>query len=91
MGQRVEVRWEGEGLRFEGSSADGAVRMASRQDGEGAGLRPMQTLAVALGGCIGMDVVSILQKMRQPLEDLWIEVEGRAGGRASATLSPRSP
>jgi len=73
MGQRVEVRWEGDGLRFAGSSADGTVRMASKQDGEGAGLSPMQTLAIALGGCIGMDVVSILQRMRQPVEGLWIE------------------
>jgi putative redox protein len=77
MGQRVEVRWEGDGLHFEGSSADGTVRMASKRDGDGAGLRPMQTLAIALGGCIGMDVVSILQRMRQPLEGLWIEVEGQ--------------
>lgn len=77
MGQRVEVRWQGEGLHFRGSSADGTVEMASKRDGEGAGLRPMQTLAIALGGCIGMDVVSILQRMRQPVEGLWIEVEGQ--------------
>ncbi len=76
MGQRVDVRWEGEGLHFAGSSADGTVRMASKLDGEGSGLRPMQALAVALGGCTGMDVISILQKMRQPLEALWIEVRG---------------
>ncbi len=81
MAQRVEVRWAGEGLRFEGTSADGTVQMASKLDGEGTGLRPMQALAVALGGCTGMDVVSILQKMRQPIEGLWIEVEGeRAEG-----------
>jgi putative redox protein len=77
MGQRVEVRWQGDGLRFEGSSADGTVRLASKIDGEGSGLRPMQLLAVALGGCTGMDVVSILQRMREPVEGLWIEVEGQ--------------
>jgi putative redox protein len=76
MGQRVEVRWEGDGLHFEGSSADGTVRMASKRDGGGVGLRPMQTLAIALGGCTGMDVLSILEKMRQPVEALWIEIEG---------------
>jgi len=76
MGQRVEVQWAGEGLRFEGRSADGTVQMAAKPDGEGSGLRPMQTLAVALGGCTGMDVISILRKMRQPVEGLRIEVEG---------------
>ena len=76
MGQRVEVRWTGEGMRFEGTSPDGTMRMASKLDGEGSGLRPMQALAVALGGCTGMDIISILQKMRQPVEGLWIEVEG---------------
>jgi putative redox protein len=76
MAQRVEVRWEGDGLHFTGSSADGTVEMASKRDGEGAGLRPMQALAIALGGCTGMDVLSILEKMRQPVEALWIEIEG---------------
>ena len=36
----------------------------------------MELLAVALAGCTGMDVVSILQKMRQPLEGLRVEVLG---------------
>ena len=76
MSQRVEVRWRGEGLYFDGRSADGAVQLASNLDGDGTGMRPMQMLAVALGACTGMDVVSILKKMRQPLEGLWIEVEG---------------
>jgi putative redox protein len=76
VGQRVEVEWAGEGMRFEGRSADGIVQMASRLDEEGAGMRPMQLLAAALAGCAGMDIVAILTKMRQPLEGLRIEVEG---------------
>ena len=36
----------------------------------------MELLAVALAGCTSMDVVSILQKMRQPLEALRVEVHG---------------
>lgn len=40
------------------------------------GMRPMETLLSALAGCSAMDVVSLLNKMRQPLEDLEIEVEG---------------
>jgi uncharacterized OsmC-like protein len=40
------------------------------------GMRPMETLLSALAGCSAMDVVSLLKKMRQPLEDLTIEVDG---------------
>lgn len=36
----------------------------------------MEALLVALGGCTGMDVVSILQKMREPLEGLEVEIAG---------------
>lgn len=40
------------------------------------GMRPMETLLSALAGCSAMDVVSLLNKMRQPLEGLEIEVNG---------------
>lgn len=51
------------------------------QGGGGTGFRPMQTLLAALCGCSGVDIVSILQKQRQPLTGLEIEVDGaRASG-----------
>lgn len=40
------------------------------------GMRPMETLLSSLAGCSAMDVVSLLNKMRQPLEGLEIDVEG---------------
>jgi len=49
--------------------------------GEGLGARPMELLLSALGGCAGIDVVGILTKQRQPIEDLAVTVEGeRAPG-----------
>jgi len=42
--------------------------------GTGAGPSPMQTVLIALAGCTGMDVVSILRKMRAPLDGLTISV-----------------
>lgn len=36
----------------------------------------METLATALAACTAMDVISILLKMRQPLEGLSVEVSG---------------
>jgi putative redox protein len=42
----------------------------------GRGPSPMEALLAALGGCTGIDVVSILQKMRAPLEGLEIQIAG---------------
>ena len=72
----VVVSWKKEGLLFEGATAHGRVDMASGLDKPGSGATPMELLAVALAGCTSMDVVSILQKMRQPLEELRVEVRG---------------
>jgi len=44
--------------------------------GTGRGFRPMQTLLAGLGGCSAIDVVLILQKSRQDLQDIQVEVEG---------------
>jgi putative redox protein len=72
----VVVRWKKKGLLLEGVTAHGRVNLASGQDGPGQGATPMELLAVALAGCTAMDVISILQKMRQPLESLRVEVQG---------------
>jgi len=50
--------------------ADGAV------GGENKGPRPKPLMLVALGGCTGMDVISILRKMRVEVESLRVRVEG---------------
>ena len=44
--------------------------------GEDKGPRPKVLMLTALAGCTGMDVVSILKKMRVEVEDLQIIVEG---------------
>ncbi len=38
------------------------------------GMRPMQLVLSALGSCSAIDVVQFLRKMRQPLEDIQMEV-----------------
>ncbi|WP_027003210.1 OsmC family protein [Hugenholtzia roseola] len=40
------------------------------------GLSPMQLLLAAIGGCSTIDIISILEKQRQPLVDIQIEIEG---------------
>lgn len=66
-------------VHFEGSNEDGnTVLIDGSPDigGEGKGLRPMQLLLISLASCSSMDVVTILRKMRQPLEDIQVEVMG---------------
>ena len=40
------------------------------------GVRPMQTLLMALGGCSGIDIVSILKKQRQQIDAFTMIVSG---------------
>jgi len=44
--------------------------------GEGGGMRPLQVFLSGLGGCTGMDVISILEKKRQDVRGLEVLVEG---------------
>jgi len=76
VGEPVTLTWKNEGLRFEGVTANGTVDLASGLDPAGSGNYPMELLSVALGGCTAMDVLSILTKMRQPVEAFSIEVSG---------------
>ena len=48
--------------------------------GEDKGPRPKPFMLVALGGCTGMDVISILKKMRVEVEDFNVKVEGELNG-----------
>lgn len=72
----VRVTWRREGLLFEASTPHGTFALASGLDEPGNGVTPMETLATALASCTAMDVLSILVKMRQPLEEFRVEVSG---------------
>jgi len=62
----VELTWDGD-LRFRGRAGPAAVVVDS--DGS-AGPSPVQALALALAGCMSVDVVHILERGRQPLRGL---------------------
>lgn len=42
--------------------------------GEGKGFRPMEMLLVGLGGCSGIDMVNVLKKQKELLEDIKIKI-----------------
>jgi putative redox protein len=71
----INTTWENE-MQFVGTNQAGAtVRMGSSDTEPGVG--PMQLLLIALAGCTGMDIVSILQKKRIDLKDMQIKVRGK--------------
>lgn len=68
-----------DGMQFVGEAESGhAIVMDGPPDvgGKNTGLRPMELLLIGLGGCSGMDVVSILKKKRQKVSGLVMNVGG---------------
>ena len=67
------------GMQFVASSDSGhAVVMDADQDvgGNNTGSRPMELLLMGLGGCSGMDIISILKKKKQEISGLEAIVRG---------------
>ena|SRR5688572_12666635 len=64
---------------FEARDSNGhIVRMDTSPEtgGENFGNRPMQLLLIALGGCSGIDIISILRKQRQDVQGFSAHIEG---------------
>lgn len=65
-------------FNFEAKNEDGKTVLmdaAPAIGGNNNGVRPMQLLLMGLGGCSAIDVVLILKKQKQEIEDLQIEIE----------------
>ncbi|GBF12079.1 OsmC family protein [Tepidibacillus infernus] len=74
---KMNVAWKGN-MAFEGTGQSGhsvLLDAAPQVGGENKGPRPMETVLIGLGGCTGMDVVSILKKMRQDIETFDMEID----------------
>ncbi|HTT68041.1 MAG TPA: OsmC family protein [Gemmatimonadales bacterium] len=71
--KRISLRWQ-HGMAFEGGP-EGKPPIAVDGDGK-TGPGPMDTLLVALAACTASDVVSILEKMRLPVQAMTVDVVG---------------
>lgn len=73
----AQVTWTGPGMRLVGE-ANGSPGMVIDSKGgtygEHTGPTPMELILLGLAGCTGMDVISIMAKMRQPMTNLQILV-----------------
>lgn len=64
---------------FEAKDANGHALITDTSPqggGTNAGVRPMQLLLMALGGCSGIDVAMILKKQRQEITGFKMEIAG---------------
>lgn len=75
---KINARWHGQRKFVAEGASDYAVTIDAKPEagGTGAGARPMELLLMGLAGCTGIDVTMILERMREPLEGLDIEVSG---------------
>lgn len=79
MSETIKTNWKGNmAFEWEVNGHKVMIDAVEKVGGENKGPRPKPFMLAALGGCTGMDVVSILKKMRvtDMLADLNIEVSG---------------
>ncbi len=72
----AKVTWH-KGLSFTGTADSGYVlNLGGKKSvgGDGDGFLPMELFAIGLAGCTGMDVISIMEKMRQKVTAFEVKV-----------------
>lgn len=72
---QVTTTWKGKML-FESTNPSGEtilINAGEENGGEGAGLRPKALMLSSLAGCSGLDVASLLEKMKLEVSDFKIE------------------
>lgn len=72
----TQVKYEG-GMSFVGRSASGhpvTMDASAQVGGQDAAARPVEVLISSLGGCTGMDVISLLRKMKTVPREFSIEI-----------------
>jgi putative redox protein len=76
---RIELNRLNDAFHFSAENENGnTMHLDASQNigGTNQGMRPMQTLLAAMGGCSAIDIINILKKQRQDLKDLKITVTG---------------
>ncbi len=71
----VTTTWKGK-MQFESTNPSGEnllINTAAENGGEGAGLRPKAMMLSDLAGCSGLDVASLIEKMKLEVSDFKIE------------------
>ncbi len=72
---QVTTTWKGK-MQFESTNPSGEtilINAGQENGGEGSGLRPKAMMLSALAGCSGLDVASLIEKMKLEVSDFKIE------------------
>ncbi len=79
---KARVKWVQDAMFIAESGSGHAVVIDGPPEGGGRnlGVRPMEMLLMGTGGCTAYDVVHILRKSRQPVEDCVVEIEAERAG-----------
>jgi putative redox protein len=76
---KIELKRLNDAFHFEAANENGnSVHIDASPDigGTNQGMRPMQMLLAAMGGCSAIDIVNILKKQKQDLKDIKVTVTG---------------
>ncbi|MEJ6979618.1 OsmC family protein [Pedobacter sp. P351] len=81
---KVELKRINDAVHFEASGSENVKVQVDGSEaigGQGLGVRPMELVLMALGSCSSFDLLTILKKQRQDIDDVSVNVEGeRADG-----------
>lgn len=78
MSDKVTTSWI-ENMQFESTNPSGEtlkIDAGPENGGDNKGFRPKALMLSALAGCSGLDVASLIKKMRLEIDDFKIETEG---------------
>lgn len=70
---KAKVTWQ-EGMTFVGESESGH-KIVLDGDNPGTAPSPMEMVLLSAATCSAIDVVSILEKAKQTVDDVWVEIE----------------
>src|SRR6185437_6143386 len=77
----ASVEWK-EGMLFEGRNQSGHTIKFDATDTHASGLSPLEAVLAALCACTSVDVVSILEKKREPLAGLTVSANAERAAEA---------
>lgn len=75
---KIQINRVNSGFHFEATNeAKVKMKMDASAAGGGSnlGFTPVEALVASLGGCSGIDVISILNKQKQQIDDFQVEIE----------------
>lgn len=74
MINKVQTTWKG-GMLFESTNPGGNLLISDGEEPNQEAYRPKALMLASLAGCSGLDVASLLKKMRAEVDEFTIDVE----------------